>query len=186
MDEGVGEEDCPQAWRRGEGTTGAVGFGGALRREIEAEGFIPFTCGPFESRRPVGVLWKEDIRSGVKGIFKVCASATLFGEGGGAAERGGGTAEDPLGVGDDAKASSPTRRRLVSLLIGSAAFSGLSRRTRREVEGRGESPNAGEWNLFRERAGFALPAPSQRYIPLGFCLRSLVGDEFGINVAGLR
>lgn len=177
----MGEEDCPQAWRRGEGTTGAVGFGGALRREVEAEDFIPFTCGPFESTRAV----EEDIRSGVKGIFKVCASATLFGEGGGAAERGG-AAEDPLGVGDDVKASSPSRRRLVSLLKGSAAFSGLSRRTRREVEGRGEGPNAGEWNLFRERAGFALPPPSQRYIPLGFCLRSLVEDGFGVNVAGLR
>jgi len=130
-----GDGDCFQVCRNGEGTTGVVGLTGTLR--WGAEGFTPFGWGAFS---PSGALC-EDGRVGVV-VGNRKASAALVGEGAGAAERTG--AEPPLGVGDEDDASSPTRRRFVSVLIGSIAFSGLSRKTKRPGEGRGEGPKAGE------------------------------------------
>lgn len=177
MSEDDGDPD--HACRRGEGTTGAVGFAGVRSRVAAGN---PLGCGGEDGlatggREGVGELLYT-------GNGKACA--VLLGEGPRAADRVGEacpfvTAPPvPLDTDDELCDSSPTFLRLVSV-FGASLWVWPSFNTSRSDEGR-EGPNAGDEYRLRDRVALALPTPSHLYTPLGFLDKVFRGE--GVDVGG--
>jgi hypothetical protein len=166
------DEDPDHACRKGEGTTGAVGFAG-VRSRVAVDNPLSWGGG-------VGVATGGRDGTGEPldtGNGKACE--VLFGEGPGAGDRKGRFPFVPVLLPPlEFCASSPTFLRLASVL-GASLTVWLSFNTRRSEEGR-EGPNAGDEYRLRERWAFALPSPSHLYTPLGF-LESVFRGE-GVNV----
>jgi hypothetical protein len=180
--ESICEDEAPDhACRKGEGTTGAVGFAGERSR---AEVGNPLSCG-------AGVGLVTGGRDGTgeppdTGNGNACA--ILFGEGPGAGDRRGCEVLPfvpvllaLLWIDERLCVSSPIFLRLASVLVASLTV-WVSFNTRRSEEER-EGPNAGDEYRLRERAALALPTPSHLYTPLGF-LESVFRGE-GVDMLGV-
>lgn len=146
------DEASDHACRSGEGTTGAVGFCTAgMRRRDGVEGTTGFGNIPF-ARDAVG---EPDVGKG---------------------------SEEPLiDVSALEEVSSTSSWSTFRLLLSDRGSSlGLTSFMTKRSGVERDAPNAGDAYRLRERDCFALPAPSQRYTPLGFFDRVLRGEVDGV------
>ena len=168
------ESHWPQAWRRGEGILGAVGL--EVRLPVRKRGAV--AAGVFCAEMPFG---REAGVPFVDGNIDRCAwegAGVWLGASAGAdpfTGFWGDTAGNGTFCSEEDSASSPTRRRFVSVFTGDNLRAGGGERV----------PKDGEWYLF---LGRALPPPCHRYTPLGFFERvrlcpsplGVLGDAPGV------